>query len=318
MKKGINRWGFVEKNVRDCIKRAKKTGFEGIELNLEAEGEITLASKEKELLEIKKFAADTGLEISSIIAALLWKYPLTSGDKTIAKKGKDVVKKSVEIASILQADTVLVIPGVVGSVLLAPTEVYPYDVVYKRSQEVLKELAPFAREHQVYLGVENVWNKFLLSPTEMKNFIDEINEEYVQAYFAKEHQVYLGVENVWNKFLLSPTEMKNFIDEINEEYVQAYFDVGNVLLYGYPEHWIRILGKRIKKVHFKDFRTAVGTLDGFVGLLHGDVNWKEVMAAFKEIGYDGYAIAEYIPYKFHPEQLPIDISNAMDKIFRRK
>jgi len=278
MKKGINRWGFVEKNVRDCIKRAKKTGFEGIELNLEAEGEITLASKEKELLEIKKFATDTGLEISSIIAALLWKYPLTSGDKTIAKKGKDVVKKSVEIASILQADTVLVIPGVVGSVLLAPTEVYPYDVVYKRSQEVLKELAPFAREHQVYLGVENVWNKFLLSPTEMKNFIDEINEEYVQAYF----------------------------------------DVGNVLLYGYPEHWIRILGKRIKKVHFKDFRTAVGTLDGFVGLLHGDVNWKEVMAAFKEIGYDGYAIAEYIPYKFHPEQLPIDISNAMDKIFRRK
>ena len=278
MKKGINRWGFVEKNVRDCIKRAKATGFEGIELNLEAEGEITLASKEKELLEIKKFAADTGLEISSIIAALLWKYPLTSGDKTIAKKGKDVVKKSVEIASILQADTVLVIPGVVGSVLLAPTEVYPYDVVYKRSQEVLKELAPFAREHQVYLGVENVWNKFLLSPTEMKNFIDEINEEYVQAYF----------------------------------------DVGNVLLYGYPEHWIRILGKRIKKVHFKDFRTAVGTLDGFVGLLHGDVNWKEVMAAFKEIGYDGYAIAEYIPYKFHPEQLPIDISNAMDKIFRRK
>jgi len=278
MKKGINRWGFVEKNVRDCIKRAKKTGFEGIELNLEAEGEITLASKEKELLEIKKFAADTGLEISSIIAALLWKYPLTSGDKTIAKKGKDVVKKSVEIASILQADTVLVIPGVVGSVLLAPTEVYPYDVVYKRSQEVLKELAPFAREHQVYLGVENVWNKFLLSPTEMKNFIDEINEEYVQAYF----------------------------------------DVGNVLLYGYPEHWIRILGKRIKKVHFKDFRTAVGTLDGFVGLLHGDVNWKEVMAAFKEIGYDGYAIAEYIPYKFHPEQLPVDISNAMDKIFRRK
>ena len=278
MKKGINRWGFVEKNVRDCIKRAKKTGFEGIELNLEAEGEITLASKEKELLEIKKFAADTGLEISSIIAALLWKYPLTSGDKTIAKKGKDVVKKSVEIASILQADTVLVIPGVVGSVLLAPTEVYPYDVVYKRSQEVLKELAPFVREHQVYLGVENVWNKFLLSPTEMKNFIDEINEEYVQAYF----------------------------------------DVGNVLLYGYPEHWIRILGKRIKKVHFKDFRTAVGTLDGFVGLLHGDVNWKEVMAAFKEIGYDGYAIAEYIPYKFHPEQLPVDISNAMDKIFRRK
>lgn len=277
MKKGINRWAFGGSSVKESIRKAKEVGFESIELNLEAEGEITLASQEKELLEIKKFAEDADLEISSILAALLWKYPLTGEDKTIAEKGKDVVKKAVEIASIFQADTVLVIPGVVGSVLLAPTEVYPYDTVYKKSQEVLKELAPFARERKVYLGVENVWNKFLLSPTEMKNFIDEIAEEYVQAYF----------------------------------------DVGNVLLYGYPEHWIRVLGKRIKKVHLKDFRTAVGTLDGFVNLLEGDVNWPEVMSAFKDIGYDGYLTAEYFPYKFHPEQIPVDISNAMDKILGR-
>ena len=278
MKKGINRWAFGKSNVKESISKAKEIGFESIELNLEEEGEITLASQEKGLSEIKKFAEDTGLEISSILAALLWKYPLTSEDKITAEKGKDAVKKAVEIASIFQADTVLVIPGVVGSVLLAPTDVYPYDKVYKKSQEVLKELAPF----------------------------------------AKEHKVYLGVENVWNKFLLSPTEMRNFIDEIDEEYVQGYFDVGNILLYGYPEHWIRVLGKRIKKVHLKDFRTSVGTLDGFVNLLEGDVNWPEVMAAFKEIGYDGYFTGEYFPYKFHPEQLPVDISNAMDKILGRK
>ncbi len=278
MKKGINRWAFGKSSVKESIRKAKEIGFESIELSLEEEGEIILVSQEKELLEIKRFAEDAGLEISSILAALLWKYPLTSEDKATAEKGKDVVKKAVEIASIFQADTVLVIPGVVGSVLLAPTDVQPYDKVYKKSQEVLKELAPF----------------------------------------AKEHQVYLGVENVWNKFLLSPTEMRNFIDEIDEEYVQGYFDVGNVLLYGYPEHWIRVLGKRIKKVHLKDFRTSVGTLDGFVNLLEGDVNWPEVMAAFKEIGYDGYLTAEYFPYKFHPEQLPVDISNAMDKIMERK
>ena len=278
MKKGINRWAFGKSHLKESISKAKELNFESIELNLEAEGEITLASQEKQLLELKRFAEDTGLEISSILAAILWKYPLTSEDKTTAEKGKDVVKKAVEIASIFQADTVLVIPGVVGSVLLAPTDVYPYDTVYKKSQEVLKELAPF----------------------------------------AKEHQVYLGVENVWNKFLLSPTEMRNFIDEIDEEYVAAYFDVGNVLLYGYPEQWIRVLGKRIKKVHLKDFRTSVGTLDGFVNLLEGDVNWPEVMNAFKEIGYDGYLTAEYFPYKFHPEQLPVDISNAADKIMGRK
>jgi len=174
----------------------------------------------------------------------------------------------VEIASLLEADTVLVIPGVVGSVLMPPTEIYPYDMVYKRSQEILKNLAPFAKEHKVYLG--------------------------------------------------SPLEMRNFIDEIQEEYVQVYFDVGNVMLFGYPEQWIRILGRRIKKVHFKDFLTSIGTLDGFVGLLHGDVNWKEVMKAFKEIRYEGFATGEYFPYKFYGDQLVEDISRAMDKIFERK
>jgi len=278
MKKGINQWAFLSKDVRECIKKAKEVGFEGIELDLDEEGEISFTSKEKDLLEIKKFASDTGIKISSICTGLFWKYPLISKEKKVEEKAKDVVKKMVEIASLLEADTVLVIPGVVGSVLMPPTEIYPYDMVYKRSQEILKNLAPF----------------------------------------AKEHKVYLGIENVWNKFLLSPLEMRNFIDEIQEEYVQVYFDVGNVMLFGYPEQWIRILGRRIKKVHFKDFLTSIGTLDGFVGLLHGDVNWKEVMKAFKEIRYEGFATGEYFPYKFYGDQLVEDISRAMDKIFERK
>ena len=75
--------------------------------------------------------------------------------------------------------------------------------------------------------------------------------------------------------------MARYIDEIDSEFVGAYFDVGNVLLFGFPEQWIRILGKRIFKVHVKDFNTKVGNGHGFVPLLVGDVDWKEVRKALR-------------------------------------
>ncbi|RKY67851.1 MAG: sugar phosphate isomerase/epimerase, partial [Candidatus Latescibacterota bacterium] len=138
------------------------------------------------------------------------------------------------------------------------------------------------------------------------------------APVAEQLKVAVCVENVWNKFLLSPLEMRDFVDAVDSEYVGVYFDVGNVIPMGYPEHWIQILGKRIKRVHFKDFRRNVGTLDGFVDLLEGDVNWPEVMAALRRIGYNSYATAEMIPpYTHHPEALVCNTSRSMDYILKR-
>ncbi|MDN5276055.1 MAG: L-ribulose-5-phosphate 3-epimerase [Clostridiales bacterium] len=135
---------------------------------------------------------------------------------------------------------------------------------------------------------------------------------------AEATKVSICLENVWNKFLLSPLEMRDFIDKINSPYVGVYLDVGNVIYTGYPEHWIRILGKRIKKVHFKDFRRKVGTLEGFVDLLAGDVNFPEVMQAFKEVGYDDYVTAEMIPnYTHYTNQIIYNTSKSMDRILGR-
>jgi L-ribulose-5-phosphate 3-epimerase len=123
------------------------------------------------------------------------------------------------------------------------------------------------------------------------------------------------VENVWNKFLLSPLEMRRFIDEIDLPSVGVFFDVGNILLYGFPDQWIRILGKRIKRVHVKDFRTQVGTLHGFTGLLQGDVDWPAVIAALTDIGYDSYLTAEVLPaYRYHSDRLIHECGAAMDAI----
>ena len=131
--------------------------------------------------------------------------------------------------------------------------------------------------------------------------------------------VRIGVENVWNNFLLSPLEMARFLDELNSPYIKAYFDVGNVMYSGYPEHWIRILGKRIKKVHFKDYRRDAKGLAGFVDLLAGDVDWVKVIDAFEAVGYTGWASAEMCPtYRLYTDQMIYNASAAMDCILRRK
>jgi L-ribulose-5-phosphate 3-epimerase len=278
LKKGINIWSFKNgMTVRECITMAQDAGFEGIELSLDEAGEVALDSKEKDILQIKKAAEDAGIEIPSLATGLYWSYPITSSDPKIRQKSKDIVKKQLEIAALLGADCILVVPGAVAT-LSPDSEVVPYDIAYDLAYEAFAELK------------------------------DE----------AESVKVSIGLENVWNKFLLSPLEMRDFIDKINSPYVGAYLDVGNIIYSGYPEHWIRILGKRIKKVHFKDFRRAVGTLEGFVDLLAGDVNYPEVMKAFNEVGYEDYAIAEMIPnYKHYTNQIIYNTSRSMDQILGR-
>jgi L-ribulose-5-phosphate 3-epimerase len=110
---------------------------------------------------------------------------------------------------------------------------------------------------------------------------------------AQELRVTIGIEEVWNKFLLSPLEFARYVDEFQSPWVKAYFDVGNIVFYGYPQDWIRTLGKRIVKLHLKDF--AMDRKDGqfyWKNLGEGDIEWAEVRKGLAEIGYSGYATLE--------------------------
>jgi len=114
---------------------------------------------------------------------------------------------------------------------------------------------------------------------------------------AEELGVKIAVENVWNQFLLSPLEAARYVDEFNSPAVGWHFDVGNIVNYGFPDQWVRILGKRILKVHVKEFsrkrRDKEGLWKGFeVELLEGDCDWPAVMKAFDDIGYHDWLIAE--------------------------
>jgi len=135
---------------------------------------------------------------------------------------------------------------------------------------------------------------------------------------AEELGVKIAIENVWNQFLLSPLEAARYVDEFNSPAVGWHFDVGNVITYGWPEQWIRILGKRIQKLHIKEYsrkkRDNEGLWKGFqVPFLEGDNNWPSIMKALDDIGYDGWGIAEQGGGST-PEGLK-DLSTRMTKIF---
>ena len=279
MKKGINIWSFPQGTIKESLTLAKAAGFEGVELALNGEGELSMQSTEREIEDVRKQAEELGLALYSLSCGLCWDYRLSDDDPAMRQKAKDMIKKQLETAKILGADTILALPGVVNVEFSSPEKKVAYDVVYERALEGLDELKGYAEALQVNIGLENVWNKFLLSPMEMRDFIDKIGSAYVGSYF----------------------------------------DVGNTLYCGYPEDWVRILGKRIKKVHFKDYRMQAGGLHGFVDLLAGDVNYPEVVKALGEIGYEDWVSAEMIPnYKYHTDAIIYNTSNAMDRILGRK
>ena len=279
MKKGISIWSFPIDTLKNNFELAKKAGFEGVEVALDETGEVSLESTEKDLLAVKRQAEESGIELYSVASGLYWSNWLNDDDAAAREKAKDIVKKHLECASVLGCETILVVPGTVNADFAAPGKVVDYATTYERSLEAITEL-----------------------------------KEYAEKY-----KVEIGLENVWNKFLVSPIEMRDFIDKVDSKYVGSYFDVGNVLFNGYPEHWIKILGDRIKKVHFKDYRVAAGGLHGFVDLLAGDINYPEVMKALQSIGYDGWVSAEMIPnYTHYTETIIYNTSNAMNRILGRK
>ena len=280
MKKSISIWSFYgDWSLKDKMKLAKDAGFEGIELDVSGDGPITLDSDEDAIAAIGSLAADSGLTLSGLATGMYWEFNPASENAESRAQAKVVLEKQIRVASQLGTGAVLVVPGSVGADFIPGCEEVSYDKVWDRATEFISNALPLAKE----LGVD------------------------------------IGIENVWNKFLLSPLEMARFIDQFDDVRVGSYFDVGNVLATGYPEHWIRILKDRIRRVHVKDYRRAVGSVDGFVDLLSGDVNWPAVVQSLKSIGYSGWVAAEMIPpvpfYKYAPETLIDNTSRAMDSIF---
>jgi L-ribulose-5-phosphate 3-epimerase len=224
-------------SIADRFQLARDVGFEQIE--------CPTMPDEHEAEDAKKAAEKTGLRIHSVMNMAHWDYPLSSADPAVVAKSVKGMETSLRNAHFWGADTVLLVPAVVN-----PQTTY-HDA-WVRSQEQIRKLIPMAQDLKVIIGIEEVWNKFLLSPLE----------------FAR------------------------YIDEFSSPWIRAYFDVGNVVIFGYPQDWIRTLGKRIVKLHIKDFTFQKRQVAEWVPLREGEINWPEIYKALADVGYSGSATVE--------------------------
>lgn len=271
MIKSISQWAFdPQRPLDEVFALAREHRFDAVELTVDETGPLPLDIQRDECRRIVDSAEKAGVGLASLASGLGWKYPITSPDPAVRKQGEEAIARSLEIAGWLGLDALLVVPGGVAADFIDGFPITPYDDAFERATRAAAALAPIARDCGVVLAIENVWNMFLLSPLELRDFIDAAGSPYVGSYF----------------------------------------DVGNVVATGYPEQWVRILGKRIKRVHLKDFKRSVATLDGFCPLLEGDVNYPAVMKSLREAGYDGPLTAEF----FGVEDQLAGISSAIDQI----
>lgn len=217
---------------------AKQAGFTHLEMGT--------ANEAAEEAAIAKAASDVGLKIHGVMNMAHWGSPLNSPDPAVVQKGRDGMLTSIRNAQAWGASTVLLVPAVVS---------------------------PTASSYQ------EAWDK---STAEIKKLLP----------VAEKAKVVIAVENVWNKFLLSPLEMARYVDQFRSPYLKAYLDVGNMVLFGYPQDWVRALGvKRIAKIHIKDFKFKNRVAE-FTDLWDGEIDWKAVHTAIAEIGYRGPATVE--------------------------
>ncbi|HVU23016.1 MAG TPA: sugar phosphate isomerase/epimerase family protein [Opitutus sp.] len=280
MKAGISVWSFpAAMELEQKFRLAKAAGFEGFEIDLTEDGPVRLQSSPAELRAVRALAEKHGLQLAGLTTGLYWGANAASAQRANVARAAMILDRQLAVAAALGVDAILVVPGAVGVDFMPGAEVVPYGAAYERARS--------------FVGAA--------------------------VSTAEKLRITIGIENVWNKFLLSPREMVGFIDSFGSERVGSYLDVGNALATGYPQHWIELLGRRIARVHFKDYRRAVGTVDGFVELLSGDVDWPAVMAALRAAGYGGWCTAEMIPpvpfYKHAPEVLIANTGAAMRAIF---
>lgn len=294
MKKGIHYWALPpELSLAQKFHFAKECGFDGLELALLPEGEFSQRSSREQLCEIKKIASGEGIELPSITNTLSWTCSFTSNRKEIRERAADVLKQEIDIANAIGATAVLALPGFV-SMNFSANELHPSAGTsepggYHPSSEVIDYSDAYGRAVEGYRKM---------------------------AAYAADADVIVCVENIWSNFLLSPMEMRDFIDEIGSKYVRSYFDIGNVCPHGIPEHWIRALGERIERVHFKDYVGGARSLDAFVPLLAGQIDFGKTMRALRSIGYDGWVTAEVNVNPQAPGYIAQITSKALDDIFQ--
>ena len=244
MKKALNAW-TVEGSLsfEEMFAAVSAAGFDGIELNVdrpESAHGLSMETTEEDYAAIRALSSKYNLPVISISTSL------ANGESGIPEKwdyARSLLRKQIEAAKALGAKGVLTVPG--GQTLRS------------------------GRKNSIA-------------------FFQSMREE------IEREGIFVGLENVWNGFFLSPFDMQSMIDTIGSPKIGAYLDLGNILAFSVPEQWVGVLEGRIGFVHLKDYLRNGNMSRGgsWQDITHGSADWPAIMAALRAIGFDGYLTAE--------------------------
>jgi L-ribulose-5-phosphate 3-epimerase len=254
------------------LELVKKSGYDGIELWLGDVPWFQMNTTDAQLSELRRKVENAGLVVSNVSTGLHWNTPLSARDPRVRAQAIHIVERQLEAAQLLGCDAILVVAGLV-------TEETPYNEVYQRTLDAMKQLAPLATKARVKIGCENC--------------------------------------NSEQRFLLSPREFWTFLNDVNEPSVGIHLDVGNIHDTGFAEQWIEIHGSRITRIHLKDVMKKRGRCCDtvYTSLFIGDNNWAAIRAALIKVGYDGWLIAEMERvYRYALDQQFYDTAADMDRL----
>ena len=198
MKKAINAWSVPHGvTFEEMFSAISEAGFHGIELNLDEDNtskhSLTMGSSKEAYAEINRLAEKHHLQIPSISTSLTG-GKLGADTKAERESGKNVIRKQIECALALGADTILTVPG-------GMTKEISLLQAYENSFRTLEELKPEIESAKVHVGVENVWNGFFISPFDMKKFIDKLDSPYIGAYFDVGNVIAFSEAEYWIEIL---------------------------------------------------------------------------------------------------------------------
>jgi hexulose-6-phosphate isomerase len=259
-------------SLEDGLRLVKRAGFDGIEMWLGGQPWFEMSASDADLHALAGKIRDAGLQVSDVANTLDWSENVSDRDPRKREAAFRHIERQIVAAQIFGSDAILVVAGIV-------TEDNPYNEVYGRCVDAMKQLGAKAAAARVKIGVENCCAE--------------------------------------QRFLLSPREFGTFLNDVNSPSVGIHLDTGNIHDGGFAEQWIEMLGPRITCMHVKDtlrHRGRCGHETVYPGIFLGDNNWPLIHNAMRKVGYDSWIVAEIEDrYRFAPDQQFLNTAAVMDR-----
>lgn len=259
-------------SLEDGLRLVKRAGFDGIEMWLGGQPWFEMSASDADLHALAGKIRDAGLQVSDVANTLDWSENVSDRDPRKREAAFRHIERQIVAAQIFGSDAILVVAGIV-------TEDNPYNEVYGRCVDAMKQLGAKAAAARVKIGVENCCAE--------------------------------------QRFLLSPREFGTFLNDVNSPSVGIHLDTGNIHDGGFAEQWIEMLGPRITCMHVKDtlrHRGRCGHETVYPGIFLGDNNWPLIRNAMRKVGYDSWIVAEIEDrYRFAPDQQFLNTAAVMDR-----